>query len=57
MSTTAFFAASSMPLRKAACEPKLRECVMPSTRGFAALSARIASSESSGLPSLTKMIS
>ena len=34
ISTTAFLAAISMPLRNAACEPKLRECVMPSTRGF-----------------------
>ena len=46
-----------MPLRNAAWEPKFRECVMPTTRGLCAMMARITSSESSGLPSLTKMIS
>ncbi len=49
--------AISMPLRKADCEPKLRECVMPSTRRSRSLISRITSSLSSGLQSLTKMIS
>ena len=49
--------AISMPLRKADCEPKLRECEMPMTRRSRALMPRMTSSLSSGLLSLTKMIS
>ena len=56
-STHAFFVAISMPLRKAACDPKLRECEMPTTRWSSRLIPWITASLSSGLQSLTKMIS
>ena len=46
-----------MPLRNADCEPKFREWVMPSTRRSFREIARMTSSVSSGLQSLTKMIS
>ena len=49
--------AISIPLRKAACEPKLREWEMPNTRRSLREMERITSSVSSGLQSLTKMIS
>ena len=49
--------AISMPLRNAIWEPKLREWVMPMTRRSRAVMARIASALSSGLASLTKIIS
>ena len=49
--------AISMPLRNADCEPKFREWQMPITRRSLREMARITSSVSSGLQSLTKMIS
>ena len=49
--------AISIPLRNADCEPKFREWLMPITRRSFREMARITSSVSSGLQSLTKMIS
>ena len=46
-----------MPLRNAACVPKLLEWLIPMTRRSFPEMERIISSESSGLQSLTKMIS
>jgi len=55
--TQAFLLAISMPLRKAACEPKLREWQIPTTCRSLALISRMTSSLLSGLLSFTKMIS
>ncbi len=55
--TTTSPVATCMPLVKAAWEPKFREWVMTTRDGSAAAMAARISSASSGLASLTKMIS
>ena len=57
MSTTMSPVQICMPLVKAACEPKFRVCVIATTRGSAAARPASTVSESSGLPSFTKMSS
>ena len=56
-STTASPVATRIPLVKALCAPKARVWVTTTVRGSAAASFASTSRLSSGLPSLTKMIS